>query len=130
MKKTFDTVDHNILLKILHHYGIRGHINKRFESYLTERKQYVQIDSSYSECRKRETGVPQGSVLEPLLFLLYINDIANNIVNGKWVQLILFADDTNVTVFGNFVKVLIKESEEILHLIHMNGYVVTNLPWI
>ena len=69
-QKAFDTVDHNILVKKLDHYGIRGVSNSWFKSYLNNRKQYVSINGFNSELNDIKCGVPQGSVLGPLLFLL------------------------------------------------------------
>ena len=92
LKKAFDTVDHKILLHKLEHYGFRGVINKWFSSYLDSRTQTTQIGSYISNMQNTICGVPQGSVLGPLLFLSYINDIQESF---KKLKLFLFADDTN-----------------------------------
>ena len=84
------TVDHKILLNKLQFYGIRGTINKLIRSYLSERRQYVFVNGSRSSHFKVDYGVPQGSVLGPLLFLIYINDLSNCTSNSPR----LFADDT------------------------------------
>ena len=91
LSKAFDTVDHNILLDKLEHYGIRGVALDWVRSYLSYRLQLVQFNGQCSSQQTICCGVPQGSILGPLFFLLYINDL-----NNVWtlLELILFADDT------------------------------------
>jgi len=93
LQKAFDTVNHSILLEKLDHYGISGISNTWFRSYLTERQQFVSISGGKSELTTIEHGVPQGSVLGPLLFLIYINDLHQCIINSTSFH---FADDTNL----------------------------------
>jgi hypothetical protein len=93
LKKAFDTVNHKILIDKLEHYGIRGRSLDWFSSYLTGRTQYTFCNGVNSELRTITCGVPQGSVLGPLLFLLYINDLPN--ISNK-LKFYLFADDTNI----------------------------------
>ena len=99
--RTFDTVDHQILLAKLNHYGIHGFSNVWFKSYLSNHNQYVSINGYESGLAALNCGVPQGSVLGPLLFLLYINDLNQAI---KFCKVHHFADDTNLLCLSNSIK--------------------------
>ena len=101
--KAFDTVNHNILLQKLDFYGIRGLCNHCFRDYLAERQQIVKNNSTYSENKSIKCGVPQGSVLGPLLFLLYVNDIHTC---SNLLCFILFTDDTNLYISGKNIEKL------------------------
>ena len=93
LQKAFDTVNHNILLNKLDSYGVRGMAKNWIKSYLTNRQQFVSIDGFESDMEFISHGVPQGSVLGPLLFTIYINDMHNCIKNSHAFH---FADDTNL----------------------------------
>jgi len=114
LQKAFDTVDHRILLKKLEHYGIRGVTNNLFNSYLSNRLQCVSINGSDSSYLPLTCGVPQGSILGPLLFLIYINDI-NVCIKNSLVH--NFADDTNILFSGSNYKEVAKNINEDLNLL-------------
>ena len=120
-KKAFDTVDHHILLKKLYAYGICGHIIKWFEHYLYDRSQYVIYNHEYSETHPIKCGVPQGSILGPLLFIIYVNDICNI---SNFLFNIMYADDTSVLLSGDELKdltcLLNKELEILFILLKSN----------
>ena len=91
--KAFDTVNSNILISKMEHYGIRGVCLNLFKNYLANRQQCTEINGTISDIEITKCGVPQGSILGPILFLIYINDIVNS---SKLLKFYLFADDTTL----------------------------------
>ena len=121
LSKAFDTVNHEILLNKLDHYGIRGPTLKLLKSYLSNRKQFVKIGKFKSELRQISCGVPQGSVLGPLLFILYINDLhkACSLGNTR-----IFADDTNIFFKCKNTDEITSKGNEIM--LHLNKWFIAN----
>ena len=109
LKKAFDTVNYDILLSKLKNYGFRGVVNDWFKSYLIGRRQYTTINGYISDSPRTLCGVPQGSVLGTLLFLLYINDLYKS---SNKLQFYLFADDTSLTYANGDLKKLETEINE------------------
>ena len=99
--KAFDTVYHEILLRKLYFYGIRGIAHSWFKSYLSGRKQYVSLNNKNSATLDMQFGVPQGSILGPLLFIIYINDIPNV---SEYAKFVMYADDANLLLTGKNVE--------------------------
>ena len=89
LSKAFDTIDHSILINKLEYYGIKGSHLRLIHSYLSNRKQYTEINNIKSNILSITTGVPHGSILVPLLFIIYINDLAEE---SDMLNLILYAD--------------------------------------
>lgn len=110
IQKAFDSIDHNILLKKLDHYGFRGHSQIFLKSYLSNRSQYTEVNGSKSKIQEIKYGVPQGSVLGPLLFLLFVNDFGNAVNNkGR-----LFADDTSLLIHHKNIYILVNQAQGML----------------
>ena len=114
LQKAFDTVNHDILLYKLQNYGVRGIVNQWFKSYLSGRKQITSIGESCSDIGSITIGVPQGSVLGPVLFLLYINDICNAIPDAKIKP---FADDSNLFLYDtNLISFYCRANQSLIYL--------------
>lgn len=106
LSKAFDTINHSVLKQKLKHYGINGPAYQWISNYLTDRKQVININGTYSESNNLTCGVPQGSILGPTLFLIYVNDIYRV---SQLLNFVLFADDTNLFKSGDNINALLKD---------------------
>ena len=106
LSKAFDTVDHQILLKKLEYYGIAGNNLRWFENYLKDRQQFISFENNSTKKVTITCGVPQGSILGPLLFLLYVNDLHHA---SKVLNPIMFADDTNLFFSHSDINILFEK---------------------
>ncbi len=106
LSKAFDTVDHEILLLKLLHSGFKHSVVNWFRSYLTHRSQCTCVNGALSDVRQMSSGVPQGSILGPLLFICYINDLPNILTKAK---AFIYADDTALLVKGHNLESIEKE---------------------
>ena len=114
LEKAFDTVNHEILSSKLKHYGIKGTSYNWFKSFLCERIQYTLIKESESSLRTVSHGVSQGSVLGPLLFILFINDMQNSV---EYCKVNHYVNDTNLLLTDNSLKKVIRQVNRDLSLI-------------
>jgi len=105
LAKAFDTINHDVLEQKLSHYGIRGSMLNWLKSYLRNRVQMVKVENTFSSREIVQCGVPQGSILGPLLFLIYINDLYKI---SSLLQFVLFADDTNLFIQGSDINETIR----------------------
>ena len=112
LSKAFDVLDHNILYKKLEHYGFRGKFLDLLTSFISNRNYFVSANGFISDTKTVNIGVPQGSTLGPLLFLLYVNDMSNS---SELINFTQFADDTTLTHSGPNLNVLTNELERELN---------------
>lgn len=116
LRKAFETIDRDILLQKLERYGIRGKVAKWIKSYLTYRTQKVKYNGWYSGTLDNNIGVPQGSKLGPLLFIIYINDIANNL---QFVTIHLYADDALILISGIKIQEVLEKLKVDINVMEM-----------
>ena len=121
--KAFDTLVHSTLLHKMNHHGIDGLAHKLIKSYLGNKKQYVEFNNKCSEMKNIKNGVPQGSILGPLLFLIYINDIPNvsNVFN-----FLMYADDTTLYCCLEDIDHVNKQAVVNQELQKINNWLIAN----
>ncbi len=124
LSKAFDTLDHTILLKKLEYYGINGTAHKLMESYITNWKQYVEINEPNSDTLTLIPGVPQGSNLGPLLFIIYINDIAQA---SKHFDFIIYADDTTLSTT---IEIVFNNAKDVNVVSKLNAELANVSDWL
>lgn len=121
LSKAFDLVNHTLLLKKLEQLGIRDKAINLLKSYLTDRKQFVQLKNNSgvfkSEVKFSEIGVPQGGVLAPLLFIIYVNALAKVIKEKMSVEVIQYADDTTIAISSDSLEHLVLYYEELMQVV-------------
>jgi hypothetical protein len=123
IRKCFDTIDHNILIYKLNKYGIQGTALSWFKSYLTNRSQVVTINNTVSSTKPINIGVPQGTILGPILFLIFVNDISNHVLNSS---INIYADDVVLYYSHNDITLLRDSLQNSLNSVH-NWYVRNKL---
>lgn len=120
LTKAFDLINHNLLLHKLSKYGIRGLPLELIRSYLTDRSQYVSIDQVNSNTQRNTLGVPQGSILGPFFFLVYINDLPIQLT----CKTILYADDTTLFVSGSTIRDVYHDANKVMH--QLSSWLIVN----
>ena len=114
LQKAFDTVDHGILLMKLESLGLSKDVTRWFQSYLSDRQQLVDVSGYKSSYARISCGVPQGSILGPLLFLIYVNDMSGAVTN----KLLLYADDSAILVADKNVSNIETVLQRELKVVH------------
>lgn len=122
-RKAFDCIDHHILLEKLYYYGIRGVPYEWLKSYLTNRKQYTVVNDSKSSLCDIKCGVPQGSILGPLLFLIYINDFTSS---SNFFDFNLFADDSTISCSFSRYRIDVFHREINSNLVNVSNWLKFN----
>ena len=121
LSKEFHTVNHNSLLEKVKAYGIQSENLKGFRSYLSNRKQLTSFDDSKTEMKIVKRGVPQGSILGPLFFLIFVNDLNNS---TKVLDPVLFADNTNLYCSDSDIRTVFEIANQ--ELIQINEWFLAN----
>ena len=112
LSKAFDTIDHTILLNTLKYYGLKGSTLNAFQSYLNNRKQYTDIEDTTSTILPIHVGVPQGSILGPILFIVYVNDLPQC---SNTFDFIMYADDTTLSsTIDSFIDINSNTNADVL----------------
>ena len=115
LRKDFDAVNHNILLKKLQGMGITGNLHNIIEDYLSGREQYTEVNGQVSSTKDITYGVPQGSILGPKLFKIFVNDLSERILDG---ELFMYADDTTGYFVHENVECVIESLSKMLQIIN------------